>query len=180
MFSITEQKRQKLITQTTQAWSVPGVTDFGIGQPQDKILPLDILRAAANKELSKGDLHPLQYGSEYGDGYLRLALAEFLSNAYEIAVDPEPIFITNGNSQALDLVCTIFAKPGETVFVEEPSYFLALDIFRNHHTDPQKYTSQRLAPKSVNNSVTGSSSRPPNNTCQPFILRMGISQRTPE
>lgn len=133
MFSITEQKRQKLITQTTQAWSVPGVTDFGIGQPQDKILPLDILRAAANKELSKGDLHPLQYGSEYGDGYLRLALAEFLSNAYEIAVDPEPIFITNGNSQALDLVCTIFAKPGETVFVEEPSYFLALDIFRNHH-----------------------------------------------
>lgn len=133
MFSISDQKRQKLITQTTQAWSVPGVTDFGIGQPQDLILPLDILHKAASKQLSNGDLHPLQYGSEYGDGYLRLALAEFLSGAYGIPVDPEPIFITNGNSHALDLVCTIFARPGDTVFVEEPSYFLALDIFRNHH-----------------------------------------------
>lgn len=133
MHSISEQKRQKLITQTTQAWCAPGVTDFGIGQPQDAILPLEILRKAADKELSKGDLHPLQYGCEYGDGYLRLALADFLADAYGIPVDPEPIFITNGNSQALDLVCTIFAKPGDTVFVEEPSYFLALDVFRNHH-----------------------------------------------
>lgn len=133
MFSISEQKRQKLITQTTQAWSVPGVTDFGVGQPQDTILPLEILRNAAAKQLGSGDLHPLQYGSEFGDGYLRLALAKFLSEVYAIPVDPEPIFITNGNSQALDLVCTIFAKPGDTVFVEEPSYFLALDIFRNHH-----------------------------------------------
>jgi DNA-binding transcriptional MocR family regulator len=127
------QKRQKLITQTTQAWCAPGVTDFGVGQPQDALLPLELLHKAADKALSQGDLHPLQYGCEYGDGYLRLALADFLSDAYGIAVDPEPIFITNGNSQALDMVCTIFAKPGDTVFVEEPSYFLALDIFRNHH-----------------------------------------------
>ena len=133
MHPISEQKRQKLITQTTQAWCAPGVTDFGIGQPQDAILPLEILRKAADKELSKGELYPLQYGCEYGDGYLRLALAEFLSDAYGIPVDPEPLFITNGNSQAIDLVCTIFAKPGDTVFVEEPSYFLALDVFRNHH-----------------------------------------------
>lgn len=133
MFSISEQKRQKLITQTTQAWAVPGVTDFGVGQPHDLILPLDILQKAAVKQLNSGARHPLQYGSEFGDGYLRLALAEFLSGAYGIPVDPEPIFITNGNSQALDMVCTVFAKPGDTVFVEEPSYFLALDIFRNHH-----------------------------------------------
>lgn len=130
---ISASKRQKLITQTTQAWCAPGVTDFGIGQPQDAILPLELLHKAADKALSQGDLHPLQYGCEFGDGYLRLALAEFLSGAYDIPVDPEPIFITNGNSQALDMVCSVFARPGDTVFVEEPSYFLALDIFRNHH-----------------------------------------------
>jgi DNA-binding transcriptional MocR family regulator len=40
--------------------------------------------------------------------------------------------VTNGVSNALDLVCTLFTRPGDTIFVEEPSYFLALRIFRDH------------------------------------------------
>jgi len=122
-----------LIAQTTQCWAAPDVTDFGIGQPQDAILPVDILHKAASQPAADGQRHSLQYGTEFGDGHLRLALADFLSVHYAIAVDPEPIFITNGNSQAIDIVCTAFTKPGDVVFVEEPSYFLALDIFRNHH-----------------------------------------------
>ena len=122
-----------LIAQTTQCWAAPDVTDFGIGQPQDAILPVDILHKAASHHCADGRRHSLQYGTEFGDGHLRLALADFLSVHYAIAVDPEPIFITNGNSQAIDIVCTALTRPGEVVFVEEPSYFLALDIFRNHH-----------------------------------------------
>ena len=38
--------------------------------------------------------------------------------------------VTAGASQALSLICTLFTKPGDTVFVEEPSYFLALRILR--------------------------------------------------
>jgi DNA-binding transcriptional MocR family regulator len=122
-----------LIAQTTQCWAAPDVTDFGIGQPQDAILPVGILHKAASRQAADGRRHSLQYGTEFGDGHLRLALADFLSVHYAIVVDPEPIFITNGNSQAIDIVCTAFTKPGDVVFVEEPSYFLALDIFRNHH-----------------------------------------------
>jgi DNA-binding transcriptional MocR family regulator len=33
----------------------------------------------------------------------------------------------------LDLLCTLFARSGDTVFVEEPSFFLALRIFTDHH-----------------------------------------------
>jgi 2-aminoadipate transaminase len=124
--------RKKLAAQTTQAWTVPGVIDLGIGQPQDAILPLEILRKAAAEYAVTSESYSLQYGNELGDGYLRLALAEFLREHYAIAVDPEPIFITNGNSQAIDLVCSVFARPGDIVFVEEPSYFLAIDIFRQH------------------------------------------------
>ena len=122
-----------LIAQTTQCWAAPDVTDFGIGQPQDAILPVGILHKATLQQAGEGRRHSLQYGTEFGDGHLRLALADFLSAHYAIPVDPEPIFITNGNSQAIDIVCTAFTQPGEVVFVEEPSYFLALDIFRNHH-----------------------------------------------
>jgi len=126
-------KADELIAQTTQCWAAPDVTDFGIGQPQDAILPVDILHKAASQQIADGRRHSLQYGTEFGDGHLRLALADFLSVHYAIAVDPEPIFITNGNSQAIDMLCTAFTQPGDVVFVEEPSYFLALDIFRNHH-----------------------------------------------
>jgi len=104
--------------------------DFGIGQPQDTLLPLDLMRRAAAEFAYASESYSLQYGNEWGDGYLRLALAEFLSAHYGVAVDPEPLFITNGNSQAIDLACAAFTQPSDVVFVEEPTYFLAIDIFR--------------------------------------------------
>jgi DNA-binding transcriptional MocR family regulator len=33
----------------------------------------------------------------------------------------------------LDLICTLFTQAGDTIFVEEPTYFLALRIFADHH-----------------------------------------------
>jgi DNA-binding transcriptional MocR family regulator len=132
MTEIPQSVRQRMAAQTTQAWSVPDVVDLGIGQPADAILPYDIMAKAAALASKSSERHCLQYGTERGDGYLRLALAEFLGANYRIPVDPEPIFITNGNSQAIDLVCSVFARPGDVVFVEEPSYFLAIDIFRQH------------------------------------------------
>lgn len=119
----------RLVAATTQAWAAPGVVDLGIGQPHDDLLPAALFeRAFAARPLREP--HPLQYGGEAGDGYLRLALGAFLTEAYGLAVDPEPIFVTNGNSQALELVCATFARPGDVVLVEDPTYFLALDIFR--------------------------------------------------
>ena len=125
--------KDQLLLQTTQAWSVPGEIDLGVGQPQDSLLPIDLLQRAAQKRLSSGDLYLLQYGTEYGDGYLRWVLAEFLTANYGCPVDPALLFVSNGNSQALDMLCTFIAKAGDTVFVEEPSYFLAHGIFRDHH-----------------------------------------------
>jgi 2-aminoadipate transaminase len=40
--------------------------------------------------------------------------------------------VTNGISNALDLICATFTRPGDTILVEEPSYFLALRIFADH------------------------------------------------
>ena len=75
----------------------------------------------------------LQYGLQQGDTRLREALAGFLTQAYKNGVDPESLLVTGGVSQALDLVCTLLTRPGDTIIVEEPSYFLALRIFKDHH-----------------------------------------------
>jgi DNA-binding transcriptional MocR family regulator len=111
----------------------PDVIDLGLGDPPLSLLPLDLIRESAQRQLSKDDRSFLQYGTEQGDGYFRLALANFLTKAYGFEIKPESLFVTNGISQALDLICTLFTKAGDTIFVEEPSYFLALKIFADHH-----------------------------------------------
>jgi 2-aminoadipate transaminase len=45
-------------------------------------------------------------------------------------VDPERLFATNGVTGGLALLCSLFTTAGDTIAVEEPSYFLALNIFR--------------------------------------------------
>jgi 2-aminoadipate transaminase len=124
--------RQRLQAQTTQLWGAPGVVDLGIGQPQDSLLPVEAMSRALANAAAAGRRHPLQYGLERGDGNLRLALAEFLGQRDGRPVDPELMFVSNGNSHAIDLCCGVLTSPGDVVFVEEPTYFLALNIFRDH------------------------------------------------
>lgn len=111
-----------------------GVIDLGVGQPNNAILPIDYIRRAAALELAESSEF-LQYGAEWGDGHHRIALAEYLTSAYGVPVDPEELFSTNGNSQALDMLCTMLTRPGDVVIVEEPTYFLAFQMFRDHGLD---------------------------------------------
>lgn len=120
------------VLQTTHANIPEGMIDFGVGQPTLSELPLDALRIASDHALSTGNTAILQYGADHGDGYFRQTLAQFLSRRYNCAVHLDSLLITAGASQALDLICTRFTKPGDTIFVEEPTYFLALLIFRDH------------------------------------------------
>ncbi len=108
-----------------------GVIDLGVGQPNNAILPLDYVRRAAALQFSDSSEF-LQYGAEWGDGHHRIALGEFLSDAYGTPVEPEELFSTNGNSQALEMLCTVMTEPGDVVIVEEPTYFLAFQMFRDH------------------------------------------------
>jgi DNA-binding transcriptional MocR family regulator len=108
------------------------VIDFGNGQPSLSLLPVDALRTAADHFLAHRDAAWLQYGADQGEAGFRAALAAFLSRRYGVPVGADEVMTTTGNSQALDLICTRFTKPGDTIFVEAPTYFLALDVFRDH------------------------------------------------
>lgn len=118
--------------QVAQTNIPPGFIDLGAGEPQLDLLPLDMLKEAALHRFAQGEREFLQYGVEQGDGYFRAALAKFLSPRYGCEVSHEDLFTTTGISSALDLLCTLYTKPGDTVLVEEPTYFLALRIFADH------------------------------------------------
>lgn len=116
----------------TQVNTPPDFIDFGIGQPGFELLPLDLLRTATAQRLAEPDPAFLNYGYPPGNGRFHHALAAFLQAQTGHAPNPERLLTTNGVSQALDMICTLFTQPGDTVFVEEPTYFLALRIFADH------------------------------------------------
>ena len=117
--------------------SVPNgdVINFGIGQPSPDLLPVRLIREAAADFLTHADPLELNYGERQGDQRFRASLAEFLTRHYGHPASPESLFVTAGNSQALDFICTQFARPGDTIFVEEPTYFLAHRIFADHELE---------------------------------------------
>ena len=143
---------------TIQIQTPPGVIDLGRGDPPLSLLPLDLIRDSAQIRLSGSDNSFLQYGTEQGDGYLLLALSNFLTKGYGFDVQPENLFITNGISNALDLICTLFTQTGDTVFVEEPTYFLALRIFADHHLNVVSIDTDEngLVPASLEEKLTES------------------------
>ncbi len=120
-------------SQLPQVHLAPGMIHLGIGQPTSSLLPLRELNAAAAHCLGRDQVFFLSYGDEPGNLNFRETWADFLTQHYQQPVGPGDLMITSGASQALDLVCTLFARPGDTVLVEAPSYFLALKIFKDHH-----------------------------------------------
>ena len=115
----------------------PGIIDLGWGHPSPYLHPLDDIKEASNKLFSLGERDSLQYGASQGYGPFLESLARFLSGqpAYQTVTRPQELFLTAGASQGLDLACTLFAKSGDLVLVEEPTYFVIEKIFREHNLD---------------------------------------------
>lgn len=116
--------------------SIPeGVLDLGWGHPSPHLHPTEALQIASERVLARQSAVPLQYGAVQGFGPLIEGLSDFLSSqdAYgNLPVDPASLFLTAGASQGIDLATTIFAQSGDTVFVEEPTYYLIGRIFLDH------------------------------------------------
>jgi DNA-binding transcriptional MocR family regulator len=70
----------------------------------------------------------LQYGNPQGSLPLRQQLQLKLAEL-EIAATPDQIVTTLGVTQALDLIARHFTTPGDTIFVDDPAWFLMFGSF---------------------------------------------------
>ncbi|MDA0660575.1 MAG: PLP-dependent aminotransferase family protein [Planctomycetota bacterium] len=104
--------------------------DLGIGRPNTRDLPLEELRTASIHVFAREDANILQYGPEAGDQLVRTSLANFLTAQYGTTIAPMHLTMTYGASHALDLILSRYTRPGDTILVEDPTYFFALKIFR--------------------------------------------------
>ena len=90
--------------------------------------------AAARLDAETEAALPLNYAkSEYGSAGYLTALAGFLTAAYGSPVFDDWLLTTNGVSHGLELAVGCLTKPGDVCWMESPSYFLAYQIFADHH-----------------------------------------------
>lgn len=115
-----------------QALEAPAqVIKAGCGWLPPDWLPQESLRRAL-RQLSRGADGPLvDYASPQGLPALRQLLGRRLG-ARGVEALPEQIILTESGTQAIDLLCRFLIEPGDTVLVDDPSYFNFHALLRAH------------------------------------------------
>ena len=105
--------------------------NFAVGQPDRTLIAVDKIQASLST--LKADLTPqsLNYGLPRGEDSFLAPLARFLTHETGVDTQPDHLMLTAGSSQALDMICLAFTEPGDTVLIEDASYFLAFQIFKD-------------------------------------------------
>jgi DNA-binding transcriptional MocR family regulator len=100
----------------------------GVGDP--RMFPVNEFGRTIKEVLARDGTGALEYGAfDHGYGPLRETVVQLLASQ-GIHTDARQVMITSGSQQAIALTCQALLKPGDTVLVEQPTYNLALDLFR--------------------------------------------------
>ena len=117
-----------------RALANPELLSLAAGFTDNAVLPRELVgRFAAELTGSGLEDEPLQYGQNQGRARLRELTCERIAThpgERLVAFDPAQLFITNGSQQALYLAIQAICDPGDIVLVEEPSYFVCLEMLK--------------------------------------------------
>ena len=107
-------------------------THLTVGAPGPSLLAAlpPLFQEAATHFLGEQATNPhmFQYGPELGTATFRQELAAFLSRRYGDPVAADQLVLTTGATNGLHLVTSRLVRPGGVVFVENPTYFIALNL----------------------------------------------------
>jgi GntR family transcriptional regulator / MocR family aminotransferase len=97
--------------------------DFTATTPDVALFPRRVWLRAVQRALAIAPDEALDYGDHRGRVELRTALSGYLARVRGVRVDPGRMVITQGFTQALDLLCHVLAAAGRsTVAMESPSH----------------------------------------------------------
>src|SRR5690625_1317080 len=107
----------------------PDIIPLSFGYPSPDTFPIQELTEATAKALSLDGDNALQYPG--GDGTRKLV--EWIkdrSKQKSINVNNNNILVTTGSGQSIDLISRTFVDPGNSLWMESPSYFGAIRSFQ--------------------------------------------------
>ncbi|WP_415422526.1 PLP-dependent aminotransferase family protein [Acetobacter okinawensis] len=111
--------------------SDPSVLKPGCGWIPTEWMPNETLRKAL-RAVARGESHVL---SEYGGTRGALRLRRLLASQFAtegLAINPDQVLLAGSGTQAVDLICRLLARRGDTVLVDDPCYFNFQALLRAH------------------------------------------------
>ena len=128
---------------TQQFLAIGGRHDFvslAGGLPASELYPIDAMRDAMDRALTRWKSHALEYGPVEGFPALREAIARRVSRMTGQSFAVENILITTGAMQGLDLLGKVLIDLGDLVVALFPTYLGALDAWRARQPVYEKLT----------------------------------------
>lgn len=108
----------------------PRLINFASGVSDSRQFPVEEFRKVLQTVMRRDQIVSLEYGERRGYAPLRNGIAHILASQ-GLQAHPENILITAGSQQAIFLVAQVLLKPNDIVIVEEPTYSVAIDLFRS-------------------------------------------------
>ena len=117
-----------------RALADPEILSLAAGFTDNTQLPKELVGQSV-AELTAPGANPetLQYGTNAGRDDLREAICRIVSrHEGEDAsrITPEQVFLAQGSQQALYLAMQVLCDPGDIVLVEEPTYFVLMEMLK--------------------------------------------------
>lgn len=91
--------------------------------------PFDLWTRLATRIHRKSPISAIVNDDLAGYRPLREAIAAHLKSARGVFCEPEQVIITAGAQQALALICAVFLECGDDVWIEDPGYLSARNLF---------------------------------------------------
>ncbi|XP_055604372.1 uncharacterized protein LOC129752622 [Uranotaenia lowii] len=111
------------------------VANLSAGAPGPNLLSecCSVMRKATEHRMNfelQNNSYLFQYGPTIGTNEFRQTLAEFLSRGYREDVNKSDLVMTSGATHGLHLILSTLIDLGGVIFVDEVTYMIALEAFR--------------------------------------------------
>jgi len=115
--------------------ALPAPVPFRMGLPALDAFPRALWMRLAGRRVRSLGLAGMDYPDAAGLPDLRRAIAGYLAISRGVVCTPDQVFVTAGYQGALGLAASQLLRPGQTVWLEDPGYFMArhaLDLAGAH------------------------------------------------
>ncbi|MEL9939579.1 MAG: PLP-dependent aminotransferase family protein [Ignisphaera sp.] len=134
MFKDLYSQEAKVLEENFVSLEIPAASDkiinFASGVPDPRTIPVKDIEAVTIEVFKRYGYNSLQYAPSTGFASLIDEISRFVYRTRGLKTNSDNTIVVSGSQQGLDLISRIFIDPGDIVVVEEPSYVLALNVFR--------------------------------------------------
>ncbi len=121
-------RRSSILRPEHAPW-LQGSGAFSVGQVAFDHFPLQVWSNLVARHCRKMSARSFHYGDPMGSPAFRETIASYLGTARSLRCEAGQIMIVSGSQQALEISARVLLDAGDRMWVEEPGYRYARDVF---------------------------------------------------